>query len=81
MIRRTSRGSKASSFSPIGGVIEQRFRRPGKLLNDPSRSFGRYRAQMFMEAHQVRRRLAGPLYLHFAGGGSGLSVLRLSAHD
>ncbi len=61
-------------------IIEQPIRCVGELLDHARCRFGRDRAQMLVQTHKVRRRLAGPLDLHLIGEGSGLSVPRLSAH-
>ena len=60
-------------------MIEQPIRRTGELLDDARRRIGRHRPQMLMQPHQIRRRLAGPPDPQAVGGGSSLSVERLSA--
>lgn len=61
-------------------IIDQPVRCVRKLLDDPCCGIRRDRPQMLVQADEIRRRPAGPLDLHFSGGGSGLSVVRLSAH-
>jgi len=61
-------------------IVEQAIGSMCELLHDARGCLGRNRPQMFVQAQKIGRCFAGPLDLHSAGGGSGLSVERLSAH-
>lgn len=67
-------------FLTDAGKLDETIRSMRELLDDMSCSVRGNGLKESVQANKIRRRPAGPDYSHAAGGGSGRSVDRLSAH-
>lgn len=72
-------GRKGIELLAYPRIVEKPAGCARKLLHEPRRRIGSDRTQMLVKPNEIGGRLAGSLDHHAEGGGSGLSVPRLSA--